>query len=169
MVIEKFPYIFKKFVKSSVALVKRNQISTWAMWKSDFWSLVQWNNSSIFLKSNGNYQNSSGHATVANRGTSSIWCREVRWAWPKMSQALPKLGWFVNRQCIPPSPAKVRLQQDAGNLCTCKSLDFLLLFTVFDNFLMRANIRKDWGLWSRPNDKWPAVISRILKLTEFTI
>ena len=36
MVIEKFPYIFKKFVKSSFALVKRNQISTWAMWKSDF-------------------------------------------------------------------------------------------------------------------------------------
>ena len=36
MVIEKFPYIFKKFVKSPVALVKRNQISTWAMWKSDF-------------------------------------------------------------------------------------------------------------------------------------
>ena len=36
MVIEKFPYIFKKFVKSSVALVKRNQISTWVMWKSDF-------------------------------------------------------------------------------------------------------------------------------------
>ena len=36
MVIEKFPYIFKKFVKLSVALVKRNQISTWAMWKSDF-------------------------------------------------------------------------------------------------------------------------------------
>ena len=22
-------------------------------------------------------------------------------------------------------------------------------------------IRKDWGLWPRPNDKWPAVISRI--------
>jgi hypothetical protein len=36
MVIEKFPDIFKKIVKSSVALVKRNQISTWAMWKSDF-------------------------------------------------------------------------------------------------------------------------------------
>ena len=36
MVIEKFPYIFKKFVKSSVALVKRNQISIWAMWKYDF-------------------------------------------------------------------------------------------------------------------------------------
>ena len=36
MVIEKFPYIFKKFMKSSVALVKRNQISTWAMWKFDF-------------------------------------------------------------------------------------------------------------------------------------
>ena len=36
MVIEKFPYIFKKYVKSPVALVKRNQISTWAMWKSDF-------------------------------------------------------------------------------------------------------------------------------------
>ena len=36
MVIEKFPYIFKKFVKSPVALVKRNQISMWAMWKSDF-------------------------------------------------------------------------------------------------------------------------------------
>ena len=36
MFIEKFPYIFKKFVKSSVALVKRNQISTWAIWKSDF-------------------------------------------------------------------------------------------------------------------------------------
>ena len=31
MVIEKFPYIFKKFVKSSVALVKRNQISEWAV------------------------------------------------------------------------------------------------------------------------------------------
>ena len=36
MAIEKFPYIFKNFVKLSVALVKRNQISTWAMWKSDF-------------------------------------------------------------------------------------------------------------------------------------
>ena len=36
MTIEKFSYIFKNFVKSSVALVKRNQISTWAMWKSDF-------------------------------------------------------------------------------------------------------------------------------------
>ena len=36
MAIEKFPYIFKKFVKSLVALVKRNQISTWVMWKSDF-------------------------------------------------------------------------------------------------------------------------------------
>ena len=31
MVIEKFPYIFKKFVKSSVALVERNQISEWAL------------------------------------------------------------------------------------------------------------------------------------------
>ena len=36
MVIEKFPYIFNKFEKSSVAIVKRNQISTWAMWESDF-------------------------------------------------------------------------------------------------------------------------------------
>ena len=36
MAIAKFPYIFKKFVKLSVAQVKRNQISTWAMWKSDF-------------------------------------------------------------------------------------------------------------------------------------
>jgi hypothetical protein len=36
MVIEKFPYIFKKFVKSPVAVVKRNQSSTWAMWKCDF-------------------------------------------------------------------------------------------------------------------------------------
>ena len=31
---DKFPYIFN--VKLSVALVKRNQISTWAMRKSDF-------------------------------------------------------------------------------------------------------------------------------------
>ena len=36
MAIDKFPYLLEKFVKSSVALVKRNQISTWAMWKSDF-------------------------------------------------------------------------------------------------------------------------------------
>ena len=103
MVIEKFPYIFKKFVKSSVALVKRNQISTWpikksflnccyltnflamqksdfhmtnflwneqqflhgscgnqistwAMWKSDFWSLVQLVISRIFWKCMEIYQ-----------------------------------------------------------------------------------------------------------------
>ena len=36
MASEKFPYLLEKFVKSSVALVKRNEISTWAMWKSDF-------------------------------------------------------------------------------------------------------------------------------------
>ena len=36
MAIEKFPYIFKKSVKLLLALMKRNQISTWAMWKSDF-------------------------------------------------------------------------------------------------------------------------------------
>ena len=41
MVIEKFPYIFKKFVKSSFALVKRNPISTWAMKKS-FKFVVIW-------------------------------------------------------------------------------------------------------------------------------
>ena len=34
--IDKFPYLLEKFVKSSVVLVKRHQISTWAMWKSDF-------------------------------------------------------------------------------------------------------------------------------------
>ena len=56
MVIEKFPYIFKKFVKSSVALVKRNQIPTWAMWKSDFWSLVQLVISQIFWKCMEIYQ-----------------------------------------------------------------------------------------------------------------
>ena len=37
-VIDKFPYLLEKFVKSLVALVKRNQISTWAMWKSDFYA-----------------------------------------------------------------------------------------------------------------------------------
>ena len=26
---------------------------------------------------------------------------------------------------------------------------------------MKTNIRKDWGLWSSPSYKWPAVISRI--------
>ena len=36
MAIDKFPYIFKKFVKSPIALMTRNQISTWPMWKSDF-------------------------------------------------------------------------------------------------------------------------------------
>jgi len=36
MAIDKFPYIFKKFVKSLIALMTRNQISTWPMWKSDF-------------------------------------------------------------------------------------------------------------------------------------
>ena len=36
MAMDKFPYLLEKFVKSLVALVKRNQISTWAMWKSDF-------------------------------------------------------------------------------------------------------------------------------------
>ena len=29
------------------------------------------------------------------------------------------------------------------------------------NLAFITNIRKDWGLWSRPNDKWPAVISWI--------
>ena len=36
MAIEKFPYIFKNFMKPSVALMKRYQIYTWVMWKSDF-------------------------------------------------------------------------------------------------------------------------------------
>ena len=36
MAIDKFPYIFKKFVKSPIALMTKNQISTWPMWKSDF-------------------------------------------------------------------------------------------------------------------------------------
>ena len=40
MAIDKFPYIFKKFVKSPIALITRNQISTWPMWKSDFQEIV---------------------------------------------------------------------------------------------------------------------------------
>ena len=50
MAIDKFPYIFKKFVKSPIALMTRNQISTWPMWKSDFFSLVQLVISRIFWK-----------------------------------------------------------------------------------------------------------------------
>ena len=36
MAIDKFTYIFKKFVKSPIALMTRNQISIRPMWKSDF-------------------------------------------------------------------------------------------------------------------------------------
>ena len=36
MAIDKFPYILKKSVKSPIALMTRNNISTWPMWKSDF-------------------------------------------------------------------------------------------------------------------------------------
>ena len=63
MVIEKFPYIFKKFVKSSVALVKRNQISTWAMdygpWEdkifrpwANFWGFFNPRDEEIFIPEN---------------------------------------------------------------------------------------------------------------------
>ncbi len=36
MVIGKFLYLWRKFVKLLIALMTRNQISTWPMWKSDF-------------------------------------------------------------------------------------------------------------------------------------
>ena len=36
MVISKFIYLWRKFVKLLIALMTRNQISTWPMWKSDF-------------------------------------------------------------------------------------------------------------------------------------
>ena len=50
MAIDKFPCIFKKFMKSPIALMTRNQISTWPIWKSDFFSLVQPMISQIFWK-----------------------------------------------------------------------------------------------------------------------
>ena len=36
MAMDKFPYLSEKVVKLSIALMTRNPISTWAMWKSDF-------------------------------------------------------------------------------------------------------------------------------------
>ena len=33
-------------------------------------------------------------------------------------------------------------------------------FQKFETFGVGPNIRKELGLWSRPNDKWPAVISQ---------
>ena len=42
-----------------------------------------------------------------------------------------------------------------NHICTYAPKLYSLIYPIM------PCIRKDWGLWSRPNDKWPAVISQI--------
>ena len=78
MAIDKFPYIFKKFVKSPIALMTRNQISTWPMWKSDFHMT---------------------HGEIVAHFTENWSCGNQISAWPKNSSNSSSSKWFLHGSC----------------------------------------------------------------------
>ena len=78
MAIEKFPYVFKKIVKSSVALVKRNQISAWLMKKSFQENLNCFNLTNFFSKFHRKYQIGRGQPCDAYVFRRPSWLLAIR-------------------------------------------------------------------------------------------